>query len=313
MSLRFERIAVVGATGPTGRELVAQLAAIGQRVRAVSRRLDVLTQRFPAAEVEKREGDALDLESLSSAIDGCDLVIDCIGLPSEQMADHPKVARTLASAIARSGARCLQVSSYWSFIPIGSLPIAETSPREGGPSWARWRREAEDVLLAAGAAVVHLPDFFGPHVHTSTLQLPLKDAVAGKPMNWIGGAEVKRDYIFVPDAMRTVSRLVAYEEAYAKHWVLAGCGPVSAVEVADHVSRILGRAVKVRAAGPLLLRLVSLFQRELRGFMSLVPTYVQPVRFDARRIEQLLGPLAPTPYVDALAQTIAGLRSAGRR
>ena len=118
------------------------------------------------------------------------------------MADHPRIARNIASALVQSEARCLQVSSYWCYMPIVEVPVSESHPRKGGPVWARYRREAEDILRDAGAAIVHLPDFFGPHVHTSSLQLPIQDAVGGKPMNWIGGADVERDYAYVPDAVR---------------------------------------------------------------------------------------------------------------
>jgi hypothetical protein len=40
----------------------------------------------------------------------------------------------------------------------------ESHPRSGGPPWVRYRREAEDILCEAGAAILHLPDFYGPHV-----------------------------------------------------------------------------------------------------------------------------------------------------
>lgn len=308
MSPTFLRAAVVGATGPTGRELVALLAARGQAVRAVSRRRAALDAAFPDPAVEKQEGDALDAASLRAALAGCDLVVDCIGLPGGAMADHPRVARTLAEAVRATGARCVQVSSYWAYVPIASLPLTEASPRVGGPPWVRFRREAEDVLRQAGAAIVHLPDFFGPNVHTSTLQLPLRDAAAGRPMSWIGGADVARDYVFVPDAMRIVAALAARDGSYGKDWIVPGSGPISGAEVARLAGEILGRPVKLRAAPPWVLRFLSLFDRDLRGFLQLVPTYAAPLRFDGSKLDALLGPTPRTPYPEALRTTLASLR-----
>ena len=66
----------------------------------------------------------------------------------------------------------------------------------------RYRREAEDVLRDAGAAILHLPDFYGPHVHVSTLQNALNEAASGKTVNWLGRPDVQREYVYVPDAMR---------------------------------------------------------------------------------------------------------------
>jgi hypothetical protein len=50
------------------------------------------------------------------------------------------------------------VSSYWAYYPQVRTEMNESHPRIGGPPWVRYRREAEDVLCAAGAAILHLPD-----------------------------------------------------------------------------------------------------------------------------------------------------------
>jgi len=308
MSLSFERIAVVGATGPTGRTLVAELDQQGFAVRAISRRSDSLQRLFPASRTDKRAGDALDYPSLSRALAGCDLVVDCIGLPSERMADHPATARNIARWLEASGGRCVQVSSYWSFLPIRELRVTERHPREGGPPWMRLRREAEDVLRDAGAAIVHLPDFFGPHVHTSTLQNALIEAVQGKPMNWLGAADVARDYIYVPDAMHIVARLLTQPGAYAEDWILPGSGPLSASRLADLLEGILQHKVRVRTAAPWLLRLISLFNKDLRGLMQIVPDYIRPIAFDGAKLDGLLGKTPRTAYPEALRHTIAAIR-----
>lgn len=252
----------------------------------------------------------MEFASLAAALRGCDLVIDCIGLPAGRMADHPATARNIARFARESGARCMQVSSYWSFMPIKELPVSERHPRQGGPPWARFRRETEDILRDAGAAIVHLPDFFGPHVHTSTVQLGLVDAVRGKPMSWIGPADVKRDCIYIPDAMRIAAELLARKEGYGEEWVVRGSGPVSASQLAGILTRLLNHEVRVRAAPPWLLRILSLFNQDLRGFMQVVPEYVKPISFDDAKLERLLGRAARTPYEDALRATIASIRQA---
>jgi len=53
-----------------------------------------------------------------------------------------------------------------------------------------------------------------------------------------------------------------------------------------------------------MLRLVSLFNKELRGFMQVAPEYMKPVSYDVRKLEALLGPLSMTPYDAAIAQTL---------
>lgn len=312
MTQALDLVAILGATGPTGRALAAELKRRRVPVRVIARHMDRLVAAFPDADCEKTAADALERDALRASIEGCTDVVDCVGLPTDKMTEHPAVARNIVAAVAESGARCLQVSSYWCYIPIGDLPVSERHPRTGGPPWARLRREAEDILRDAGAAIVHLPDFFGPHVHFSTLQVPLRDAIAGKPMNWIGGIDVERDYIFVPDAMRIVADLIGHGGAYGQDWIVPGSGPVSGRRVASILSGILGHEVKIRAVGPLLLRLASLFNRDLRAFLQMVPTYVEPIRYDGAKLEGLIGPTVRSSYEDALAESTRSIEGHGQ-
>jgi hypothetical protein len=38
------------------------------------------------------------------------------------------------------------------------------------------------------------------------------------------------------------------------------------------------------------LRIVSLFNKDLRGLLQVAPDYMKPVRYDARKLQGLLGP-----------------------
>lgn len=301
------KAAIVGATGATGVALAAELAAAGVGVRVVARRPDALARLFPSAAIEKVPADARNAAALSRAVAGCNLVVDCIGLQAAAMHEHAIAARNIVAAA--KGARVLQVSSFWAYLPLRRLPLDETHPREGGNAYVAARRAAEDIFEAAGAAVVHLPDFFGPHVAASALQQPLADAAAGRAMNWIGPRDLAREHIFVPDAMRLVAALARRPEAYGQRWIFPGAGPLSGAAAAAIAARHLGRAVKLRTAGPGLMRIVSLFNRAARDFLPMVPHYVQPIRYDAAKLARLLGPLQTTPYDTAIPATLDWLKA----
>jgi nucleoside-diphosphate-sugar epimerase len=304
MTFEPKRIAVIGATGPTGVLLVRELASRGRKVVAVSRRREVLEKLFGGEGVEVAAADALDAESIGRAVEGCDLVIDCIGLPPDRMADHPKTAHVISQAARTAGARCLQISSYWSFFPHQGEVVNEAHPRRGGHEWFRLRREAEDVMLAAGAAVVHLPDFFGPHVHTSTVQMALEQAVAGKPVSWLGRSDTPREAAYLPDAMRIVADLAERDEAYGTDWGLPGSGLLTADRLAEIASEHLGRPVTVRAAPGWLLKILSLVHPALREVRPVIPHYVRAVRYDTSKVRGLLGEVKTTPFEEAIPATL---------
>ncbi len=301
----YERAAILGATGPTGFHLAQALLRRGIACRLVARDREKLARAFRDVAGEQVAADITRAEDTARAIAGCDLVVDCIGLGGAEMSGHSVTARNIAAAVRKSGARCMQVSSYWAYLPAVRIPIDERHPRAGGGEWIRQRRAAEDILQEAGAAILNLPDFFGPRVHTSTLQQALGEAVAGKTMNWIGPADIVHEFAFVPDAMAIAAELALHDEAYGERWIVPGSGPITGRQVAEIAGRALGRHVAIRPAGPLMLRLVSVFNRTLRGFMQMVPDYRKPITYDAAKLSALIGKPSVTGYEAAIGQTLA--------
>lgn len=70
------KIAIIGATGGTGRKVMERALELGHEVIAVARRPEVIS---PAERFITRQGDVFDESSLVKAIDGADAVISCIG------------------------------------------------------------------------------------------------------------------------------------------------------------------------------------------------------------------------------------------
>lgn len=70
------KLAVFGATGPTGRHVVEQAAAKGHQVRALVRPTSTAPDGADAV-----AGDVLDAEAVAATIDGTDAVVCVLGLP----------------------------------------------------------------------------------------------------------------------------------------------------------------------------------------------------------------------------------------
>jgi hypothetical protein len=105
--------------------------------------------------------------------------------------------------------------------------------------------------------------------------------------------------------MRIAAAIGARAETFGSHWCLPGSGPLSGRQVVDLATRHLGRPVRLRSASMATLRIVSLFNQDIRGFLQVVPNYVKPVRYDARKLQGLLGSPQITSYDVGIGQTLA--------
>jgi nucleoside-diphosphate-sugar epimerase len=263
-------------------------------------------QSFVVSSEECAEADLHDVDALSRALDGYRLVYDCLVASVEDARSYPRAARNLAIAAAKTGAKIVHVSSYWSYCPISRLPLDEEHPREGGADWAKYRREGEDALLAQGAAVAHLPELYGPLVHGSLVQRAIEDAHSTQTIRWIGPAALKREYAFAPDAMEAVVRLSYCSEALGERWIVGGNGLLSANEIAEIAGKKLNKNVRVASVGQLALKFRSLFDEKARALLQM-PDPTQPVAFKSAKLQALIGPIPASSHEQGIARTIEWL------
>ena len=144
-------VAVTGATGFVGRQVVERLRRDGLRLHALSRRGELTG-------VSTIAGDLADAEALQSLVDGADQVVHLAGLvKSPTPADFARVnvqgTELLVKAMAPGKARLLLVSS-----------LAARHPEVS--AYARSKRAAEDVALRLlgpeRVRIIRPPAVYGP-------------------------------------------------------------------------------------------------------------------------------------------------------
>lgn len=112
---RTATLAVLGATGPTGRLALASALAAGHRVVAVSRGAGALDPD-PGGALLARPADVLDATALDAALEGVDAVVCCLGTkPGERRPVLTQGTVNLVNAMRRRGIRRV--------VALGSLPL----------------------------------------------------------------------------------------------------------------------------------------------------------------------------------------------
>ncbi len=300
----IRKVAIFGATGAVGRHLATELARKGIGARVVSRSADRLTRLFGASSVESYAADLRDPEAAVRAMEGCDAVVHAVGLPYPQFRDHPAIARTVAAAIGRERTPCILVSSFYSYEPILSNPVTEEHPRQPIAFKCRIRKEQEEILLAAGAAVIHLPDFYGPLAELSLGNLALRAAAAGRPVNWIGSPDTVRQFILITDAARRIAEILPHEELYGHRWNVATTGGITGREFCGIAARQRNTRLRFLRAGAGLFRLLGIFDATMREMVEMVPLYSRPPILDSGALDRRIGPPAATPYEQGVQTTL---------
>jgi putative NADH-flavin reductase len=106
------RVIVFGASGATGRELVAQALAQGQRVVAFVRNVSRLAVR--SEDLTVIQGDVMDASAVAYAVEGQDAVLSALGAATPLRRDRTLVegVRNIVDAMNRCGARRLVYVSF---------------------------------------------------------------------------------------------------------------------------------------------------------------------------------------------------------
>jgi uncharacterized protein YbjT (DUF2867 family) len=145
------KLAITGATGFVGSHLIAQAAAAGHEIRALTRR-----PQPPSNVVTWSEG-ALDRpDSLAALVNGCDAVVHVAGVINGDKAAFTQgnIAGTenMVEAAAQAGVR--------RFIHISSLAARE--PQLSTYGWSK--SVSEEPVIAAGLnwTIIRPPAIYGP-------------------------------------------------------------------------------------------------------------------------------------------------------
>ena len=116
------QIAVLGATGRTGRHVVEQALQQGHRVAAIARQPEVLERRDQALSLVA--ADVLEPDALADAFDGCDAVVSALGVGTSR-ASTRLYSEGISNALKAMKTASIDTIAVTSAAPVG--------PREAQP------------------------------------------------------------------------------------------------------------------------------------------------------------------------------------
>ncbi|WP_300007935.1 NAD-dependent epimerase/dehydratase family protein [Pseudonocardia sp.] len=309
---------IVGA-GTIGNAVARLLVDDGHTVSMVTRSGSGM--RHPA--VERVAADASDAQRLTELAAGATALYNCANPPYHRWStDWPPLASALLTAAQRSGAVLVTMGNLYGYGSVDA-PMTEDTPLNSAPGTkgAVRNRMWRDALAAheAGRARVteaRASDFYGPGVRSTGHlgeQFVPRLLAGRRPRLMQGDLDVPHSFTHVGDVARTLVTLATDERAWGRAWHVPTAQAVPIREVASRMARIAGvpdPGVQVlpRAA----VRLGGLAVPFLRELVEVRYQFARPFVLDSSAAQAAFG-LAPTPFDDGLAETVAWWRDQERR
>jgi nucleoside-diphosphate-sugar epimerase len=306
-------VSIVGAAGAIGRSIAATYHAAGQPLRLVGR------NRAPLAAIAA-EGDEIVLadvatkEGCLAALKGADQAVYALGLPYTKaaFAAYPQMMRDFIAAARANGVkRAVLITNVYAYGKPVTARVAEDHPRNPCSVKGQYRKEQEDIFLAAAGPdlqtiSLRLPDFYGPNVPGSMMGQVIEAARTGGTGNVLGPADKPHEFVFTPDVGPVVKALLDHKKPVAGAYNFAGAGIITMQQLAEQFFVAAGRPAKLRVMAPWMQSAVGLFMPVLRELAEMRYLLDTPVLLDDSKLQALLPELRKTPYSEGAKRALLG-------
>ena len=297
---------VVVGTGAIGTLVADQLAAAGHSVIAISRH--AAPSKSPM--VEHVAGDASDATFLARQAADAAAIFTCVNPPYHRWPQEwPPIAASLLHAAEETGAVLTTLSNLYAYgVPTG--PLTPETPLRAiyakgqvrGQMWldAKAAHDANKIR----ATEVRASDFIGP-TGFGIINRLVPSIVAGKNVQVLGNPEAPHSWTYTVDVAKTLIAAAQNKAAWGRAWHVPTNPPRTQRQVVEELAEAAGVGpVKVSVVPNALLRLLGLFNPQMREVLITMYQFEQPFVIDDTATRRELG-LAPTRWEEVLQATVA--------
>lgn len=301
---------VLGAGGAVGRALAPALLEYTDRIRLVSR-----TPQAVNPGDETLAADLLDPAAVMRAVEGSAVAYLTVGLPYQRAvweAQWPVIMENAIAACRAHGSRLVFFDNIYMYSGERLDPITEALPIAPPSRKGAVRARIAQRLLDAHAAgeiegvIARAADFYGPGTGKVSVlgEVVFKPLSTGGTANWLGGADFRHSFTYVPDAAGATALLGNTPEAFGEVWHLPTAeDPPTGRGWVERAAEALGSRAKMRTAGRGTLRAMGLFSPTMRELVEMMYQYEQDYVFSSAKFDARFGPMA-TPWSEGIAAVV---------
>jgi nucleoside-diphosphate-sugar epimerase len=296
---------VVGGNGTIGAVAVRHLAAAGCEVRIVQRH-----PRLIEGAVATASADVLDLDGLTKAVEGSDVIYLILGLPYDAkvwLEGFPRAVSHAVEAARRVGARLVYFDNVYMYGPVQGV-MTEDTPDNPTTQKGLARARAARVLMEAvekGAIrglIARSADFYGDYRPFDQVKAMAKKLMKGQKAQLLLRDDRVHSLTYIPDAGRAVAALGQQADAFDAIWHMpTDPNALTGAQLVALIGALLGKDARHTVLPKLLLRMVGLFDGTVRGLLEMSYQFEQDYRVDSSKIARAYG-LTATPMRQGLAE-----------
>jgi nucleoside-diphosphate-sugar epimerase len=302
---------VVFGAGPLGKWTARELVALGKRVRMVNR--SGKAGGLPA-EVELVASDAYDVNANMRVTKGAYTVYQCAQPHYHEWVEKfPALQKAILDAAAANEARLIVGDNLYMYGDTGGQLICENLPYLAHTRKGKLRAEMSKAVIEAHrsgkvrAAIGRASNFFGPDDHAVT-DYVIRPAVQGKTVNMMGRLDQPHTYTYVADFGKLLATLGTHDESLGQVWFTPSPEPVTQSNILHLLEAEVGHTVKVMVGGQVTMRLLGLFNPDIRESVEMMYEWTQPFIVDTGKAAKAFG-LTPTPLKRAIHATVEWCRA----
>lgn len=304
---------ILGSTGIIGTQLAKALPAYTTNIRLVSRNPQKIN---PADEIMK--ADLLDAQQTADAVKGSSIVYLTAGLTYSSkiwQQQWPVVMQNVIDACKTHGAKLVFFDNIYMYGQVKGTMTEET-PFHTISKKGKVRAQIASMLLneiKAGTLtgmICRAPEFYGPRNTLSGVNAMVFDNIRkGKKLQWLINDEVKRVYIFTPDAARATALLGNTPTAYNQTWHLpAADEDMNGKKFIALTSELYGKELKYSVLNKFMVKLAGLFIPFVKETVELLYQYEQDYNFSSDKFKKAFPDFAITSYREGIAEIIGEIK-----
>jgi len=231
-------ILVSGGTGFVGSAIVRELLHRGEKVAVLGRDASRIRALF-GGDVEPREGDVRDSDTLAPAMRGVDVVINAVQFPNAPIENRRKgwTFEEVDLKGTRNQVEAAKTAGVRRFVYVSGVGAAKESDRH----WFRYKWEAEKYLQDSGLEwVVLRPTWvYGPGDVSLNRFLGFAKVLPFIPM--FGNGEQAMQPVFIDDVGRVCADAALRPEAANKLFELGGPDVMTMNDVLRTALEVMGK------------------------------------------------------------------------